>query len=55
VANLILAPFLAGGISWLFAVWAKSRGNNFDPKSHFWHGVAFSFMFGAARFAFGTH
>ena len=54
-ANLLIAPLASGAISYGFAVWAKSRGNNWDPQSHFLHGVLFAFMFGAARFAFGVH
>lgn len=52
IGNLLVAPLLAGGIAYLFARWARSRGNNYDPTDHFWHGVLFAFMFGAARFAF---
>lgn len=55
IANLIVAPLLAGGIAYLFASWAKSRGNDYDPLSHFKHGVLFAFMFGAARLAFAHH
>jgi len=55
IANLIVAPVLAGGIAYLFARWAKSRGHAFDPVAHFWHGVLFAFLFGAARFAFAQH
>lgn len=55
IANLLVAPLLAGGIAYLFARWAKSRGNAYDPIAHFWHGVLFAFMFGAARFAFAHH
>lgn len=56
IANLIVSPLLAGGIAYLFASWAKSRGHsNHDPASNFWHGVLFAFMFGAARFAFAHH
>jgi hypothetical protein len=52
-ANLLLAPLASGAISYGFAFWAKSRGNNWDPHSHFLHGALFAFMFGASRFAFG--
>jgi hypothetical protein len=55
IANLLVAPLVAGGIAYSFARWAKSRGNAYDPESHFWHGVLFAFMFGAARFAFANH
>ena len=55
IANLIVAPLVSGAISYGFASWAKSRGSKWDPKTHFIHGALFAFMFGAARFAFGTH
>ncbi len=55
VANLVVAPLAAGGLAYLFARWAKARGNAFDPRTHFWHGFLFALMFGAARFAFATH
>lgn len=52
IANLILAPLLAGAISYWIATWAKSRGNETNPTKHFWHGFLFALMFGLARFAF---
>ena len=55
LCNLVFTPLASGGISYGFATWAKARGSNWDPLTHFYHGALFAFMFGAARFAFGTH
>jgi len=51
VANLILAPLLAGGLSYLVAafVWT-ARGQN--PQHHFWRGFWFALLFGLVRFAY---
>lgn len=54
IANLVLAPLIAGAISYWFASWAKARGNDYKPWTHFWHGFLFALMFGLARFAFGV-
>lgn len=53
LGNLLLAPLASGGISYGFATFAKSRGNDWDPPTHFLHGALFAFLFGAARLAFG--
>jgi hypothetical protein len=53
LGNLLVAPLVSGGISYGFATYAKSRGNDWDPPTHFLHGALFAFMFGAARLAFG--
>lgn len=52
--NLVVAPLVAGSISYGFASWAKSKGNAHDPDSHFLHGFLFALMFGLARFAFAA-
>lgn len=54
LANFVVAPLVAGGISYAFATWAKSRGNNHDPAGHFLHGCLFALMFGVARYAFAV-
>ena len=51
VANLVGAPLIAGGISYLFAahVWS-ARGQS--PQHHFWRGFWFALLFGLVRFAY---
>jgi hypothetical protein len=51
VANLVLAPFVAGGLSYLVAafVWS-ARGQS--PQHHFWRGFWFALAFGLVRFAY---
>ena len=51
IANLILAPLVAGGLSYLVArhVWT-SRG--WEPSHHFWRGFWFALAFGLVRFAY---
>ena len=51
IANLIVAPVLAGGVSALIAKLLRRRTDTWTP---FWHGFAFALAFGLARFAFGT-
>lgn len=52
VANLVLAPLVAGGVSYAVAtfVWAP-RGQR--AGHHFWRGFCFALLFGVVRFAFG--
>lgn len=50
VANLIVAPLLAGGVSYLIAKQIRHQSDTWHP---FWHGFAFALAFGLARFAFG--
>jgi hypothetical protein len=52
VANLILAPLIAGTVSYLIAGWASKDGHA-NARGHFVHGFLFALMFGLARFAFG--
>jgi hypothetical protein len=51
IANLIVAPLLAGGVSYLVArnVWA-ARGQS--PQHHFWRGFWFALLFGLVRFVY---
>jgi hypothetical protein len=51
LANLLLSPLIAGGLSYLVAryVWS-ARGAS--PQHHFWRGVCFAFLFGLIRFAY---
>jgi hypothetical protein len=53
IANLIVAPLLAGGVSALAAnLWA---GRGWNPAHHFWRGFWFAMLFGLVRFAYVTH
>jgi hypothetical protein len=51
IANLVVAPLVAGGLSYLVAsfVWA-ARGQS--PQHHFWRGFWFALAFGLVRFAY---
>ena len=51
VANLVVSPLIAGGLSYLVAafVWA-ARGKS--PQHHFWRGFWFALAFGLVRFAY---
>lgn len=53
VANLLAAPFVAGGVSYLVArhVWAP-QGQS--PGHHFWRGFWFALVFGLVRFAYAS-
>jgi hypothetical protein len=52
VANLVLAPLIAGGVSYVFATFFYApRGQS--ASHHFWRGFCFALLFGIVRFAFG--
>lgn len=52
VANLVLAPLIAGGLSYVFATFLfTAKGQN--ASHHFWRGLSFALVFGLVRFAFG--
>jgi hypothetical protein len=51
VLNLVLAPFLAGGLTFYMDRW-WNRGK--DGSTAFFHGFTFAVLFGLARFAFGA-
>ena len=51
IANLIVSPLIAGGMSYLVARFAwSSRG--WEPSHHFWRGFWFALAFGLIRFAY---
>jgi hypothetical protein len=50
IANLVIAPLVAGGLSYWAADWMRKKADTWTP---FWHGFAFALVFGLARFAFG--
>lgn len=53
VANLMLAPFVAGGLSFLVArnIWTAK---GWEPSHHFWRAFWFASLFGLVRFAFAS-
>ena len=49
--NLVAAPLVAGGLSYLVAAYVWSaRGQS--PRHHFWRGFCFALAFGLVRFAY---
>jgi hypothetical protein len=53
VANLFVAPVVAGGCGWALATWRRSRGATVNPTTHCWTGVLFVLAFGGVRLAYG--
>lgn len=51
VANLIVAPFIAGILTAVLDQWFN-KGR--DGSTAFWHGFTFALLFNLARFAFGA-
>jgi len=51
IANLVVAPLAAGGLSYLVArhVWAAGQ---WPPRHHFWRGFWFALVFGVIRFVY---
>jgi hypothetical protein len=51
IANLVVAPLLAGGLSYLIAanLWGEKSG---EASEHFWRGFCFALAFGIVRFAY---
>ena len=53
IANLVLSPLVAGGLSYLVARYAwAARGAS--PQHHFWRGCWFALAFGLVRFAYAA-
>jgi len=54
IANLVAAPLIAGGISYLVArhLWISKPT---EPAHHFWRGFWFALAFGLVRFAYAHH
>ena len=55
IANLIVGPLLAGGVSWLFTDWRRRRGARLVPIMHFWFAFFFVFGFNLVRFVYAKH
>ena len=51
IANLIVAPILAGALSALVASWVSPR-RGWVPSHHFWRAFCFALGFGLVRFAY---
>ncbi len=51
-ANLVLAPLVAGGVSYAFATFVYAPKGQ-SASHHFWRGLCFALLFGIVRFAFG--
>jgi hypothetical protein len=51
LANLVISPLAAGGLSYLVAanLWSHRRA---VPRQHFWRGFCFALAFGIVRFAY---
>ena len=54
IANLVLAPVAAGGLSYLVARYAWAR-RGWEPSHHFWRAYWFALAFGVVRFAYSHH
>ena len=54
VANLLVAPVVAGGLSWALAVRRRSRGAEVCPRTHFWTGFWFVLAFSSVRLAYSA-
>ncbi|MBA4062203.1 MAG: hypothetical protein C0501_00585 [Isosphaera sp.] len=54
LANLVVAPVVAGGVSWGVAAWRRSRGATTCPRTHFWAGFWFVLAFGGVRLAYAA-
>jgi hypothetical protein len=52
LANLFLAPIVAGGMSWTVAKWRDRDG--VAPRRHFWFGFCFALAFAGVRLAYAA-
>ena len=52
IANPIVAPLGAAGISWLFADWRRRRGAAVTPSVHFFRAFWFVLGFDVVRFIY---
>src|SRR5262245_29021211 len=55
VANLLLAPLAAGGLSWGLAEFRRAGGAAVCPRTHFWTAFGFVFAFAGVRLAYAAH
>jgi hypothetical protein len=54
LANLLVAPVASGGLSYLIALWRRTRGAKTSPRTHFWTAFWFVLAFGAVRLAYAV-
>jgi hypothetical protein len=54
VANLFIAPILAGTMAWGLMTWLKSSNIARLPRNHFWTAFWFVLGFDAIRLAWGS-
>ncbi len=54
LANLVVAPVTAGGLSWALAAWRRSRGAVASPQAHRWTAFWFVLAFNAVRLAYAA-
>lgn len=54
LANLIVAPCVAGLMSWGMATWRRSQGAKTCPQTHLWTAFAFVLAFSAVRLAYAA-
>lgn len=52
LANLVVAPLLAGGASWWLTRWRRRPDR--DPTLHFWLAFGFVLAFNLVRFIYAT-
>ena len=54
IGNLIVGPFLAGGLAWLFADWRRRCGAKMVPRLHFFFALTFVLGFDLLRFIYSN-
>ena len=54
LANLVVAPVVAGGLSWALAAWRRSRGAATSPRTHLWTAFWFVLAFSGVRLAYAA-
>ena len=55
LANLLIAPLGAGGLSWALAAWRRSRGAVVCPRAQLWAAFWFVLAFAGVRLAYPAH
>jgi hypothetical protein len=54
LANFVVAPVAAGGLSWWLAEGRRSRGATTWPRMHLWAAFWFVLAFGGVRLAYAA-
>lgn len=55
LANILVAPLSAGGLSLWIASWRRTRGATTFPQTHFWTAFWFVLAFAGVRLAYAAH